>query len=52
MTRLEFADSVTSVNVQINKDRVELDELLDVFTEFLTDAGYDIGEGRAVLIEV
>tara|TARA_R110001606_G_scaffold85902_2_gene194617 strand:- start:26698 stop:26871 length:174 start_codon:yes stop_codon:yes gene_type:complete len=53
MTKLEFADSETSINVTINQDRVSLQEAISTFTDFLTDAGYELGEGKTIgLIDI
>ena len=53
MTKLEFADSETSINVTINQDRVSLQEAISTFAEFLTDAGYELGEGKTIgLIDI
>lgn len=50
MTKFTFTDDERGITVEINQDRVSLDEALDTFTEFLEDAGYEL-DGRAVLIE-
>jgi hypothetical protein len=53
MTKLEFADSETSINVTINQDRVSLEEAISTFADFLTDAGYELGEGKTIgLIDI
>tara|TARA_R100000541_G_C1873682_1_gene81269 strand:+ start:220 stop:375 length:156 start_codon:yes stop_codon:yes gene_type:complete len=47
MTRLEFTDGTLGVNVEINQDRVSLEEAIATFQEFLEDAGYDLDD-RAI----
>ena len=47
MTRLEFTDGAQGVTVEINQERVSLEEALVTMSEFLEDAGYDL-EGKTV----
>ena len=47
MTRFEFTDGSQGVTVEINQDRVSLEEALATMSEFLEDAGYDL-DGKTV----
>jgi len=48
MTKLEFVDGETNITVTINQDRVSLQEAINTFADFLTDAGYELGEGKTI----
>lgn len=53
MTKLEFTDSENNIAVTINQDRVSLQEAISTFADFLTDAGYELGEGKTIgLIDI
>lgn len=47
MTSLIFNDGERGVTVEINQDRVTLEEAIATFQEFLEDAGYDLDD-RAI----
>ncbi len=51
MTKLTFTDGERGVTVEINQDRVSLEEAISTFQEFLEDAGYDLNEKYIGLID-
>lgn len=51
MTRFQFSDGETSVDVSINQDRVSLEEAIATFQDFLEDVGYDLDGGYLMLAE-
>ena len=51
MTSLIFNDGERDVTVEINQDRVSLEEALSTFQEFLEDAGYDLNDKTVGLVD-
>jgi hypothetical protein len=51
MTKLTFTDGELGIAVEINQDRVSLEEAIATFQEFLEDAGYDLNEQSLGLVD-
>lgn len=51
MTKLTFTDGELGITVEINQDRVSLEEAIATFQEFLEDAGYDLNEQNVGLVD-